>query len=73
MTKPADHFVVPTGVRFLNKNLVPIPKGTTVKVILQTCDTVVSASTISIVLPPVSFGFSKQITENCFVQNYGSS
>jgi hypothetical protein len=35
-TKPASHFVVPTGVRFLTKNLVPTPKGSIVKVISQT-------------------------------------
>jgi len=49
-TKHADFFLVPTGVRFLSKNLVPTQRGSTVKVISQTCATVVSASTMWIEL-----------------------
>jgi len=31
------------------------------------------ASTILVMLPPVSFGFPEQITDNCFVWNYCNS
>ena len=66
-TKLSDLFVVPTGVKFLTKNLVPTQRGSTVKVISQTSATVVSASTMWIELPPASFGFFKQITGNYFI------
>jgi len=40
-------------------NQVPTQRGSTVSVISQAHASVVLASTISIVLPPVSFGFSE--------------
>jgi hypothetical protein len=50
-------------------NLVSTQKGSTVTVTLQTGASVVLAWMIALVLPPFIFGFSKQITWNCFVQN----
>ena len=44
-----------------------------VKVTLQTLVSVVLASSNSVTLPPVSFGFFKQNTDSCFVLNYRNS
>jgi len=50
------------------------PKGALpVKVTSQTRVSIVVALQISIMLPPFSFGFPKQITDNCFVQNCRNS
>jgi len=47
-----------------DKNLVPTQKGSTVQVTSQTRTSVILPSMIVIVLPPLSFGFSRQNTDN---------
>ena len=52
----------------------PYPKvALVVKVTSQTRVSVVLAISISIMLPPYNFGFPKQITDKCCVQNYRNS
>jgi len=61
--------VLPPGRRVLSKTVSLPKKAPLLKVTSQTHTSTILASTIVIVLPPFSFGFSKQITHNCFIQN----
>jgi len=66
-------FVVSPGVRVLIKPG-PYPKeALSVKVISETRVSVVLASTNSVKLPTVNFGFPKQITDSSIVENNGNS
>jgi len=61
-------------VEVYDYNLVSYPKGALpVKINSQTRVSVVLALWISVMLPPFTYGFPKQITDKYFFQNYRNS